>query len=351
MDTIRAHDILQYNSTLATLPLHTISLQLNDPCHKISQAFEDNPGLPGVLLFDNGDFHSMVSRQRFFEIMNQPYSKDLFSQRKIRKLAQKFNSKPLVFTSDTLISKAVESCLQRPSEQLTEPLVIMNKSANFIVDIHELLRAHAHIFSATVTKLQAEIAQSNLLREKLEQANREAEQLARLDGLTGIPNRRQMDEYLSSEWQRCVRDKTLLAVILIDIDFFKAFNDTYGHQSGDDVLARVARCLSQQIHRPADMVARYGGEEFLTILPDTSIKGALALAEKIRHAVYELRIPTKSSVAGAFLSISCGVSCLNPLEENMLDDVICLADKALYNAKLNGRNRVVTLQHQPQITG
>ena len=340
-DLPKNRDILQHNSSLAKLPLHTVSLQLNDLCYKISQAFEKNPDLPAVLLFDHVSFHSMISRQQFFEIMNLPYSKELFSQRDIGKLVKKINSPSPVYPADTLIRDAVERSLQRPPEQLTEPLVIKtDNGSHAVIDIHELLCAHAHIFSATVAKLQAEIIHSDLLREKLEQANRDAENLARLDGLTGIPNRRQMDEYLRSEWQRCMRNNTALAVILIDIDFFKTFNDTYGHQAGDDVLARVASCLQHQVHRPADMVARYGGEEFLAILPDTLIAGALALAEKIRRAVYELMIPNKE---GAVLSISCGVSCLNPCQENRPDDIIKLADKALYMAKNKGRNQVANL--------
>ncbi|WP_321392351.1 GGDEF domain-containing protein [uncultured Desulfuromusa sp.] len=331
IDEQNNQNFLQYNSRLATLPLHAVSLQLNDLCYKISQAFKKQPDLPGVLLFDHVSFHSMISRRQFFEIMNLPYSKDLFSQREIKKLVKKINLTSPVYTSDTLISDAVKSSLQRPPEQLTEPIVIINDNGSHaVIDIHELLCAHAHIFSATVAKLQAEIIRSDFLREKLEQANREAEKLARLDGLTGIPNRRQMDEYLRSEWQRGMRNKTSLAIILMDIDFFKAFNDTYGHQAGDDVLARVATCLRQQIHRPADMVARYGGEEFLAILPETFIAGALTLAEKIRLAVSELMIPNKE---GAFLSISCGVSCLNPVRRTDLSILSNLQTKP--STKLN----------------
>ncbi len=351
MDMITNHDLLQHNSTLATLPLHAVSLQLSDPCYEISRAFDLTPELPGVLLFDNKNFHSMISRTQFREIMDLPYSKDLFNQRKIKKLARQFDSEPMMFTAETYIGKAVEDCLKRPAEMLREPLVVIQSEVYFIVDIHELFRAHAQIFSATVKKLQIEIDHSNLLREKLEQSNQAAEKLARLDGLTGIPNRRHMDEYLLSEWQRAMRDKTPLAIILIDIDFFKIYNDTYGHQSGDDVLVHIARCLQNEAHRPADMVARYGGEEFLAILPDTSEHGAYALAEKMRQAVYKLKIVNQGSVISPFLSISCGVSCLGSLGDNPTpDDAIRAADKALYQAKLAGRDQVVIAQ-QTQIAG
>ncbi|SEA27893.1 diguanylate cyclase (GGDEF) domain-containing protein [Desulfuromusa kysingii] len=351
MDVITNHNRLRYNSPLSSLPLHAVSLQLSASCYEISRAFDDTPELPGVLLFDKKNFHSMISRTKFREIMNQPYSKDLFNQRKIKKLARQFDSAPMMLPAETYIGTAVENSLKRPAEMMGEPLVVIQSEVYFIVDIHELFRAHARIFSATVKKLQAEISHSNLLREKLEQSTLAAEKLARLDGLTGIPNRRHMDEYLSSEWQRAIRKQTSLAIILIDIDFFKNYNDTYGHQSGDEVLLRVARCLDNEAHRPADMVARYGGEEFLIILPDTSEEGAYALAERMRQMVYGLKIAHQGSDIGQFLSISCGVCCLASRRKNTLPDhVICAADQALYQAKLAGRNQVVIAQ-QPTKTG
>jgi len=338
---------LQHNSTLAVLNLHGASLQLADSCYQLNEMFKSNPALPGVLIFDGNSFHSMVSRQLFLEIMHQPYSKELFGRKKIRKLAKQFNMGPLSFSSETFIGKAVEDSLQRPDHLVTEPLVVINNDVYLILDLYELLRAHAHIFSATVKTLNTEIMHSTLLREKLEQANKEAEEMARLDGLTGIPNRRCMDEYLTNEWQRALREKTEISVVLLDIDFFKVFNDTYGHQSGDDALARVARCLKKQIHRPADMVARYGGEEFLIILPDTPVQGAFSLAEKMCQHIHELEIPNSSSNISPYLTISCGVSSIIPEESIPLDRVIHFADKALYQAKHKGRNRVTIMQHPP----
>ncbi len=203
------------------------------------------------------------------------------------------------------------------------------------------------IFSATVKKLNAEILHSNLLREKLEHANREAEEIARLDSLTGIANRRHMDEYLSREWENALSNQTPLSIILIDIDHFKSFNDRYGHQSGDAALTRVAQCLSHQIHRPADMVARYGGEEFLIILPNTTAEGALTLAEKMRQAILNLKIPHVDSQVEHILTVSCGVSSTIPQSNCSPDRVIHCSDKALYEAKLQGRNTVIVMQHQP----
>lgn len=332
---------LEYTSTLAALPLHSTELQLDDPCKKIGHTFEDLPHLPGILLFDKKKFHSLLSKGRFLEIMNQPYAKDLFSRRKIKKLVSEFEQDPLQFSADTYIGRAVEESLKRPAEQLTEPLVVVNNQVYFILDMYRLLQAHAQIFSGMVKKLHAEISHSNLLREKLEQANKASEAMARQDGLTGIPNRRHMDEYLTREWQRTLREQSSLSLALIDIDAFKAYNDHYGHQAGDDALARVATCLSRQIHRPADMVARYGGEEFIVILPDTPASGALTLAEKMREAVLALQIEHEQSPVGAYLSISCGIASCTASHSHQLDQVLHCADRALYQAKTNGRNLVM----------
>ena len=331
---------LVHDSRLCCLPMQSFSFQLEQQCIEISATFTRYPDVPGVLIFDHRHFHSMISRQRFIETMNQPYSKELFSHRKIKKLARQFSATSLLFNADTYIGKAVETCLNRSVEQLAEPLVVIKDGIYYVLDVHQLLIAHAQIFSATVKKLREEVTHSNLLREKLEVANKEAEELARRDGLTGIPNRRRMDEYLTCEWQRAVRDKTVLSIILIDIDHFKNFNDTYGHQAGDDALIRVAGCLKEQIHRPADMVARYGGEEFLIVLPDTPLDGAYSLAEKMRQAVANLKIENRGSASNRFLSISCGLSCIDSSGDNILDRLIQSADQALYQAKQAGRNRV-----------
>ena len=333
-------DQLVHDSRLSCLTMQSFSFQLEQQCIEISATLNRYPEVPGVLLFEQSRFHSMISRQRFIETMNQPYSKELFSHRKIKKLARQFSAAALVFSADTYIGKAVEICLNRSLEQLAEPLVVIKDEIYYVLDVHQLLIAHAQIFSATVKQLREEINHSNLLREQLEVANKAAEELARRDGLTGIPNRRRMDEYLTSEWQRAVRDKTPLSIILIDIDHFKNFNDTYGHQAGDEALIRVAGCLKGQTHRPADMVARYGGEEFLIVLPDTPLDGAYSLAEKMRRAVADLHIENRGAATAGVLSISCGLSCIDSSGDNILDRLIQAADQALYEAKQGGRNRV-----------
>nr|WP_034644005.1 diguanylate cyclase [Desulfovibrio inopinatus] len=172
------------------------------------------------------------------------------------------------------------------------------------------------------------------------------ERLASVDGLTDIPNRRRFDEVLDMEFQRARRDGTPLGVILIDIDFFKHFNDTYGHAAGDECLRRVARVLSRSLKRPADFVARYGGEEFVAVVPGTPLDGTMALADAMRQSVFEEHIPHAASTAADFVTISLGAESLVPHSTDSSEQLLKNADEALYLAKQNGRNQVQTLAAQ-----
>lgn len=176
--------------------------------------------------------------------------------------------------------------------------------------------------------------------EALVNANKKLEQLASLDGLTQIANRRIFDEKLENEWLRARRNKQPLSLILCDIDFFKRYNDHYGHQMGDDCLKVVAASINKCVHRPADLVARYGGEEFGIILPDTDSNGACILAEIIRKAVHDTNIEHKRSEACNFVTLSLGVATTFPSsDKSNTDELLKSADKSLYGAKESGRNR------------
>lgn len=177
------------------------------------------------------------------------------------------------------------------------------------------------------------------LTRKLDAANQELKRISSLDGLTGVANRRYFDETLAAEWSRARRHSNGLAFLMCDVDFFKSYNDTYGHPSGDDCLRQVATAIRQNTDRPADLVARYGGEEFAVVLPETTIGGALIVAEKIRHAVRALNIPHASVPAGQ-ITISIGIACAAPGFDNPPDDLIRAADQALYRAKAEGRDCV-----------
>ncbi|MHC4457658.1 MAG: sensor domain-containing diguanylate cyclase [Planctomycetota bacterium] len=175
----------------------------------------------------------------------------------------------------------------------------------------------------------------------LHKANKELKRIATMDGLTRVANRRRFDECLATEWKRMRREKTPLSLIMCDIDYFKRYNDAYGHQKGDDCLRAVAQAIDECLKRPADMVARYGGEEFGIILPNTHADGAFHVAEIIRNAIGSLKIPHAKSNVDDYVSLSLGVSCVIPSPGGALETLVGTADKALYLAKNQGRNQVV----------
>ncbi len=166
------------------------------------------------------------------------------------------------------------------------------------------------------------------------------EQLAMLDGLTGIPNRRRFTAVYEQEWRRCMRDGVALSLIVVDVDLFKAFNDTYGHAAGDEVLRRIATTLQTSLRRPGDFVARYGGEEFVILLPGVDREGAIALSEHARADIEAEHIPHAVSPVAPWVTISLGGATLIPLEGAPSTELFGLADTYLYEAKHSGRNRI-----------
>lgn len=182
---------------------------------------------------------------------------------------------------------------------------------------------------------------------ELSAANKSLEQLSLQDGLTDLANRRYFDKYVADQIAVARRYKRSLALILCDVDAFKAYNDCYGHQAGDKCLKQIAAALRACCRRPADMVARYGGEEFAVILPDTALVGAARIAEAARDAVAQLRIPHAHSPAAAYVSISGGVAVLLRHSDMTAEQLITAADQTLYQAKHLGRNRMVCVQAEP----
>ncbi len=193
----------------------------------------------------------------------------------------------------------------------------MNGFNGFSIDISETIRAEM----------------------ELKKANERLKMLSVIDGLTQIPNRRKFDEYLGSEWKRHYRDKDQMSVILCDIDFFKLYNDSYGHQAGDDCLQKVAQAIHSCANRASDLVARYGGEEFAVILPGTDPDGAMVVAEEVRTCVQNLLITHEKSNVCDHVTLSLGVATLVPNKDNSAEQLVLLADEALYEAKENGRNK------------
>jgi diguanylate cyclase (GGDEF)-like protein len=175
---------------------------------------------------------------------------------------------------------------------------------------------------------------------ELQEVNQELLQLSLVDPVTGIANRRQFNEMMDRAWRSAARHQFEVGLILMDMDFFKGYNDHLGHPAGDDCLHRVANELAAGLLRPDDFLARYGGEEFAVILPRTDRSGAEVVAERLRSNVESLCIPHPASAAGGFVTISQGLACAFPAPESAPSALIGLADAALYEAKRCGRNQL-----------
>jgi diguanylate cyclase (GGDEF)-like protein len=184
--------------------------------------------------------------------------------------------------------------------------------------------------------------EADLLRmaKELEDANRRLQLLSSLDGLTGISNRRSFDEFLEQEWRRALRDGIPISLVMIDIDYFKPYNDRYGHLAGDGCLRRVAGALRDILRRPGDLAARYGGEEFAAVLSGTSADGARHVAEAVRRGVEDLNLPHAGSAVADHVTVSVGLATLVPRPGSLPQEVVIAADQALYRAKQQGRNRL-----------
>jgi diguanylate cyclase (GGDEF)-like protein len=233
---------------------------------------------------------------------------------------------PIIFLS----SKEADQDLNRAIEAGGDDYLV--KPVSFVV-LNAKIRALQRLESMRAKQLE--------MSRDLASANRELEKLSRQDGLTGIANRRYFDSYLLTEVRRALREKAPVSLILSDVDHFKAFNDCYGHQAGDDCLRRVAAALSSAGRRPADLAARYGGEEFAMVLPGTVLEGAVDVAKAVSRVIGGLAIPHARSSVDQSVTLSQGIVSLVPEKETASEDLIQHADQALYQAKQQGRNRYV----------
>jgi diguanylate cyclase (GGDEF)-like protein len=262
----------------------------------------------------------------------------------INDLEQYLHEHPESQSTRLILSDGVRS-------SLTCPLVARGKPVGFVFFSSNRPRTYSERHVELLMRVAGQLSlvvekgrlYANLLQAKagLEAANRRLSQVATLDGLTGVPNRRTMDELLKTAWRRAARDRTPISLILMDIDHFKDFNDRFGHVAGDRCLVRVANEMRGALRRPDDFVARYGGEEFLAFPSSTPVDAAVGLAERLRLLVADLPIKIPASGELARVTVSAGVAGIDSVSKGSVGDLILSADRALYSAKTAGRNRVV----------
>ena len=204
------------------------------------------------------------------------------------------------------------------------------------VSMDDLLISFIFFFGAIFVLAMVTMTQRMFLMKK---EHAELTIMSTIDGLTSIPNRRCFDDRMNMEWHRAIRDNTFISILMMDVDKFKIYNDTYGHQQGDVVLQAVAKTITQSLERPSDFGARWGGEEFIVLLPNTDSDGALTIAERIRLNISNVAIPCADG-AETKVTVSIGVNTQKPQTNSSHDSFIAEADQALYKAKKSGRNRV-----------
>ena len=207
------------------------------------------------------------------------------------------------------------------------------------IELVARIRYHSRSYMTLLQRDEAYRA-LRVSQQQLLDTNLVLQRLMNSDGLTGLSNRRHFDEYLELEWRRAIREQSQLSLLMIDVDYFKPYNDNFGHLEGDEALRQVAKAIRNSCSRPSDLPARYGGEEFAMVLPNTSPGGARLLAEKLRQSVAGMNIPHIAPVPGSSLTVSIGVATMTPQVGMQSRQLILDADKGLYQAKNNGRNQV-----------
>lgn len=242
------------------------------------------------------------------------------------------SSTPVIFlTARSGMEARIESLDAGADDYISKPF----DERELLARVRNLLRSHSAEQQLAV--LNRQLQQQ---KQQLESVNRALQYLATYDSLTEVRNRHSFNEYLDTEWRRLAREEAPLSLIMCDIDYFKLYNDTYGHQAGDECLRQVAAVIQHSVKRAADLVARYGGEEFVVVLPNTDIEGATCVAEMIAQQVRALQIAHAKSAVSEYVTLSLGVACCIPAPKSQPGALIALADESLYQAKASGRDRV-----------
>jgi diguanylate cyclase (GGDEF)-like protein len=323
------------SSTLQDQYLYDIQVDISETGEVVANFFKCNPLLPGVILTQDQDFFGMISRQRFLERLSRPYGIELFLKRPLKLLYRWEKKEVLMLSGSTPILEATEMALQRLPDLVYEPIVVQVEPQSYrLIDMYQLLLAQSKIHK--------------LANQFLHQLYHELQIQASLDGLTQVANRRFFDQYFEQKWLQLKSTEFPLSLIFADVDYFKAYNDSYGHQAGDDCLKQVAQVITKTVTLDQGLVARYGGEEFVVVLPKIGHKQAILIAEKVRENIKAIQLHHPNSSISSQITLSLGVATVefgNPEIMNKIKnpgDLIIAADQALYQAKNQGRDQVVS---------
>jgi len=306
------------HATLLELPFFECSIQISASMQELTVLFKQTPKLPGAIVLDGRDCVGMISRDQCFETLGRPFGVELYLKKPLSVFMRGNDNPPLILKETTRIYDAVNNALMRNTSQLYDPVIVVSERKRHyrLVDMRTLLKAQNDILSRLVI---------------------EVEKLSVIDPLTGLLNRRgffnkaqkSLDIARMNDWE--------VAVVMVDIDLFKTVNDIYGHQIGDRVIQSIAQEFGLMV-RESDITGRYGGEEFIGMFTDVTEAEALAIAERLRQRIEGLVIQTE--FYNINVTISAGI-CHCSAGSAGIESLFSRADKALYEAKAAGRNRVV----------
>jgi len=263
-------------------------------------------------------------------------------RQEVQRLAQANVDLKIALTTTAEHGDCIEMQLHTINQQLKSEITDRRRAEialNALVQIILRQKDDLEIILDTITE-HGDVLDMQWL-EKLSQANL----LASFDGLTQVSNRRRFDEYLDQQWRQMAREQSPLSIVLCDIDFFKQYNDTYGHLLGDDCLKMIAQAIAQTLKRPTDLLCRYGGEEFVILLPKTDMHGAAIVAQHIQTTISDLKILHAQSTVSAYVTLSIGIATTLPDRKVLPHSLLDEADHYLYRAKQQGRARILYAEH------
>lgn len=288
----------------------------------------------------------MPGSQHTSDASSSPIQTDIWLRRENLRLQQENDALKLAIAAANEQYAAIATELQATNAQLTterDRFAAAEARSKALIASVSRQKADLEVLVHTLTE------HGDSLDAQWQQRFREAIRQSGIDGLTQIPNRRRFDEYFDCQWQQQLQAQASLSILMLDVDAFKAYNDTYGHLAGDTCLQQLAAAIHQCLQHPEDLAARYGGEEFVALLPHTDLAAAILVARRIQDAVRRLRIPHNSSPAGQVVTISIGIASVVPTTSAPQEHLIHSADRCLYRAKHLGRDRIISsLPHEQQ---